>query len=92
MLWRENDGLYSASSPRRRLNEIPKRLIRFLVQLCQQIKSRFELKADCLIAKTKVMYPVFAQESERSPPFISDIEVAFPLLKPEDRLDILDNQ
>ena len=56
------------------------------------IKLRFELKAGSLIAKLKVLDPAFAQDAERSSPFISVIAVAFPMLIPEDRLDNLDDQ
>ena len=66
--------------------------LRFLVQLCLQIKSRFDLRKECLIAKLRVLDPATAHNLQLSPPFISDIASAFPNIIPDDQLDTLDDQ
>ena len=66
--------------------------LKFLVELCNQIRKRFPLNEDSLIAKFNVLDPKIAENPNISPPSIIPLATHFPALVPEEQLNDLDDQ
>ena len=65
--------------------------LKFLIELCVQIKQRFPFSDDNIIAKLKVLDPNIAH-SKNSLMSISSLETQFKTLIPENKLNDLDDE
>ena len=66
--------------------------VAFLVALCEQIKKRFPLKGNGVLALLSVINPKEALSSKRTITSLSGLAMQFPSLVREDQLDLLDDQ
>lgn len=65
---------------------------KFLVELCKQIKKRFPLAEDCVLAKLQVIEPKEALNPNRRVKSIVKLAIHFPTLVMEEDYDDLENQ
>lgn len=65
---------------------------KFLVELCKQIKKRFPLAEDCVLAKLQVIEPKQALNPNRRVKSIVKLAIHFPTLVMEEDYDDLENQ
>ena len=63
-----------------------------LVELCVQIKQRFDLRPSCLLAKLCILNPKIAQDITKSTKSVIDIPVQFPQVVCEADLDQLQDE
>ena len=66
--------------------------LKFLVELCNQIRKRFPFGEDGVIAKLKVLDPKIAHDLTQSPSSIISLAVHFPSIVPEHALNDLDDE
>lgn len=66
--------------------------VNFLVELCVQIRKRFPLNDDSVIASFKVLDPEVAKNITVSPASICHLALSFPTLIPENQLNELDDE
>ena len=64
----------------------------FLIQLCNEMKKRFTLQSDCVLAMLSALDPKEALSTDRSLPSIIPLAVHFPSLVSEENLHELDDQ
>lgn len=65
---------------------------KFLVELCKQIKKRFPLQEDCILAKLQIIEPKEAMNPGRRVKSIAELAIHFPTLVKEKDLDVLEDQ
>lgn len=65
---------------------------KFLVELCKQIKKRFPLQEDCVLAKLQIIEPKEAMNPDRRVKSIAELAMHFPTLVKEKDLDDLEDQ
>ena len=66
--------------------------LRFLIELSNQMRKKLPLEENGLIAKLNVLNPKIAQDLSQSPESIIPLEVHFPHVVPENKLNELDDQ
>lgn len=66
--------------------------LNFLVALCLQIKKRFPLEEDGIVANLQILDPAASRDITKSPSSIVNVAQNFPHLVPEDVLDKLDDE
>lgn len=66
--------------------------LNFLVALCMQIKKRFPLEEQGIVASLGILDPAAAKDLTKSPSSIMNVALHFPHLVPEDQLDNLDDE
>jgi hypothetical protein len=66
--------------------------LKFLVELCVQIRKRFPLNEDSVIAKLNVLDPTIASNVSLSPSSLTGISSYFPNLVPPAEVNELDDQ
>lgn len=66
--------------------------LKFLVELAKQIKQRFPLDEDGVIANLNILDPVLAQDPAKSPTSLVKLAVNFPSFVPENELNELDDE
>lgn len=66
--------------------------LKFLIELCMQIRKRFPLNDDGIIASLNILDPAVARDRTRSPSSIFHLAMQFPRLVSEDKLDLLDDE
>ena len=66
--------------------------VKFLVELSVQIKKRFPLNEDSLIAQLKVLDPTVASNTNVSPQFLTQLISKFPNLVKQDEVNELEDQ
>ena len=63
-----------------------------MVKLCEQIRHRFDMNEDSLLAKLNVLDPQISKNPNFSPISIIPLAAHFPQLVPEENLNELDDQ
>lgn len=66
--------------------------LNFLVALCMQIRKRFPLEEEGIVASLGILDPAVAIDLTKSPSSIVNVALKFPYLVPEHQLDNLDDE
>ena len=78
--------------PSNTLKRFKQDCLKFLVELCVQIRKKFPLNEDSVISKLNVLDPNIASNVSLSPPSLTHLSSIFPNLVPPTQVEQLDDQ